>query len=97
MWGNDFPHPEGTWPHTKEWLRDAFWDIPADETGAILGGNAAGIYHFDVAALAPVAARIGPTAAELAQTGAGLEKWSAVKEAGRPWITGIEAVEVPIA
>jgi predicted TIM-barrel fold metal-dependent hydrolase len=97
MWGNDFPHPEGTWPHTKEWLRDAFWDIPADETAAILGGNAAGIYHFDVEALTPVAERIGPTAAELGQTGAGLEKWSAVKEAGRPWITGIEAVEVPIA
>ena len=28
MWGNDFPHPEGTWPHTREWLRDAFCDIP---------------------------------------------------------------------
>jgi hypothetical protein len=26
MWGNDFPHPEGTWPHCREWLRDAFWD-----------------------------------------------------------------------
>ena len=34
MWGNDFPHPEGTWPHTKEWLRTAFCDIPIDETQA---------------------------------------------------------------
>ena len=24
MWGNDFPHPEGTWPHTREWLSQAF-------------------------------------------------------------------------
>ena len=21
LWGNDFPHPEGTWPHTREWLK----------------------------------------------------------------------------
>jgi len=96
MWGNDFPHPEGTWPHTKEWLRTAFWDIPVDETAAILGGNAVDVYRFDAAALAPVAARIGPTPAELGQTGDGLDKWADVQRAGRPWITGVEAVEVPI-
>ncbi len=96
MWGNDFPHPEGTWPHTKEWLRTAFWDIPVDETAAILGGNAVDVYRFDAAALAPVAARIGPTPAELGQTGNGLDKWADVQRAGRPWITGLEAVEVPI-
>ena len=28
MWGNDFPHPEGTWPHTAEFLHRAFRDIP---------------------------------------------------------------------
>ena len=22
--GRDYPHPEGTWPHTKAWLQDAF-------------------------------------------------------------------------
>ena len=27
MWGNDFPHPEGTWPHTREFRHDAFFDI----------------------------------------------------------------------
>jgi predicted TIM-barrel fold metal-dependent hydrolase len=96
MWGNDFPHPEGTWPHTKEWLRTAFWDIPVHETAAILGGNAVDVYRFDADALAPVAARIGPTPEELGQTGDGLEKWAEVKRAGRPWITGVEAVEVPL-
>ncbi len=55
MWGNDFPHPEGTWPHTREWLRGAFRDIPVDETAAMLGGNAAAMYGFDVDALAPLA------------------------------------------
>jgi hypothetical protein len=29
MWGNDFPHPEGTWPHTREWLRMRFHDAPS--------------------------------------------------------------------
>ena len=57
MWGNDFPHPEGTWPHTREWLRDAFGDIPVDETAAILGANAAEFYGFDVDALRPLADR----------------------------------------
>lgn len=100
MWGNDFPHPEGTWPHTKEWLRRAFWDIPGDETAAILGGNAADLYGFDRDALAPVAERIGPTRDELGQQGAEadgrLDKWSALRAAGRPWLTGVEALEVPV-
>jgi predicted TIM-barrel fold metal-dependent hydrolase len=99
MWGNDFPHPEGTWPHTKEWLRKAFWDIPDNETMAILGQNAAATYNFDVDALAPVVDRIGPTPDELGQAGAEtdgrLAKWADVQAAGRPWITGVEAVEVP--
>jgi predicted TIM-barrel fold metal-dependent hydrolase len=89
MWGNDFPHPEGTWPHTREWLRKAFWDQPVDDTRAILGSNAAGVYNFDADALAPLADRIGPTPADLGQTGDNLEKWADLAAAGRPWITGI--------
>lgn len=96
MWGNDFPHPEGTWPHTRDWLRDAFHDIPREETARILGGNAAEFYGFDVAALRPLADRIGPTPAELGQTGDDLAKWDALRDAGRSWITGVEATPVPV-
>lgn len=96
MWGNDFPHPEGTWPHTKEWLRNAFWDIPLDETARVLGGNAAEVYNFDAARLASLAERIGPTTDELGQTGEGLDKWADVAKAGRPWLTGVEATEVAL-
>ena len=96
MWGNDFPHPEGTWPHTAEWLRRAFWDIPTDETAAMLAGNAARVYNFDVEALAPVAERIGPTPHDLGQTGDGLDKWADLARAGRPWITGIEATPLAV-
>ncbi|HEX4082900.1 MAG TPA: amidohydrolase family protein, partial [Acidimicrobiales bacterium] len=96
MWGNDFPHPEGTWPHTKEWLRNAFHDIPVDETQQILGGNAAECYHFDVDALRPLADRVGPTPEELGQVGQDLAKWADLAAAGRPWLTGKEAVDLPI-
>ena len=51
--------------------------------------NAAGVYNFDVDALAPLADRIGPTPADLGQTGDNLEKWADLAAAGRPWITGI--------
>jgi predicted TIM-barrel fold metal-dependent hydrolase len=92
MWGNDFPHPEGTWPHTKEWLRSQFWDIPVEETQRILGGNAAAVYGFDLDALAPLVSRIGPTPAELGQADDGVaDKWVELAAAGRPWLTGVEA------
>jgi predicted TIM-barrel fold metal-dependent hydrolase len=97
MWGNDFPHPEGTWPHTREWLRSAFHHIPVDETRAILGGNAVELYGFDATALAPLADRIGPTPDDLGQTGEDLDKWTALAEAGRPWLTGDEALPVTVA
>ena len=92
MWGNDFPHPEGTWPHTAEFLRDVFGDIPTDETREMLGGTAAAVYGFDTAALAPLVDRIGPTAEDLGQVDSrDLSKWDGLREAGRPWLTGIES------
>ena len=95
LWGNDFPHPEGTWPHTAEFLADVFRDIPDDETAAMLGGNAADMYDFDVEALRPLANEFGPTPTQLGQRGpqsqADIEaKWADAKRAGRPWRTGIE-------
>jgi predicted TIM-barrel fold metal-dependent hydrolase len=97
MWGNDFPHPEGTWPHTREWLRNAFNDIPVEETEAILGGNAAGVYNFDLDKLRPLADRIGPGPADLHQGDDGaLAKWTDLAAAGRPWLTGKEARPLPV-
>ena len=97
MWGNDFPHSEGTWPNTKEWLRSAFWDVPVDETRKMLGLNAAEFYNFDVAALAPLVARIGPTPEDLGQTAdVDLSKWDDSRDAGRHWLTGRETVPVSV-
>jgi predicted TIM-barrel fold metal-dependent hydrolase len=65
-WGNDFPHPEGTWPHTRDWLRIKFHDCTEDETRTMLGRNALRCYRsFDAGALAAVAERIGPSPAEI--------------------------------
>jgi predicted TIM-barrel fold metal-dependent hydrolase len=58
--GQDFPHWEGLWPNTLEWLRHAFHDVPEDEVRAIMGGNAIRFYRLDGAALDEVAAEIGP-------------------------------------
>jgi predicted TIM-barrel fold metal-dependent hydrolase len=61
MWGSDYPHLEGTWPNTMKALNETFALYPEQEIRDILGLNAANAYGFDVAALGPVAERIGPT------------------------------------
>jgi len=65
MFGRDYPHPEGTWPNTLDWLRAALAGVPEHEVRAILGGNAIRCYGLDAAALAPLARRVGPTLASL--------------------------------
>jgi predicted TIM-barrel fold metal-dependent hydrolase len=61
MWGSDFPHTEGSYPYTTEALRYSLWDAPESEMRMMLADNAAHVYGFDLDALAPIAARIGPT------------------------------------
>ena len=65
MWGNDLPHPEGTFPYTRYWLRERFRDVPPDETERILGLTAAKLYGVDVEALRPLVDKIGPTRDEV--------------------------------
>ena len=93
-WGTDFPHPEGTWPNTNDWLVKTFFDIPIDETRQMLGLNAAEIFGFDLEALAPLAEKIGPTPTDLGQLADGrtaadlTARWAGVKTVGRHWLTG---------
>jgi predicted TIM-barrel fold metal-dependent hydrolase len=67
MWGSDYPHLEGTWPHTLESLRETFGRVPEDELRAMLGETAAEVFGFDTEKLAKVAERIGPTAEQILQ------------------------------
>jgi hypothetical protein len=41
--------------------------VPEEELRAMLAGNAAELYDFDLDALAPLAEKFGPTVEELAQ------------------------------
>jgi hypothetical protein len=61
LWGNDYPHYEGTFPYNLESLRLTFADMGEKRRRKVLGENAAALYHFDLAALAARAAKIGPT------------------------------------
>ena len=49
MWGNDYPHPEGTWPTSQEIAAKQFADVPDDEVRAIVGGTAASVFGFELA------------------------------------------------
>lgn len=66
MWGSDYPHDEGTHPYTREHLRARFSDVDPTEVRKMLSENAAKLYDFDLAALRPLAERIGPTVGEVA-------------------------------
>lgn len=66
MWGSDYPHDEGTFPYTTEHLRARFHDVSETEMRKMLSENAAKMYDFDLEALAPLGARIGPTVEQVA-------------------------------
>ena len=36
LWGNDYPHPEGTWPHSAAAVDAQFAGVPADEVRAMV-------------------------------------------------------------
>ncbi|MER0444894.1 amidohydrolase family protein [Streptomyces sp. Edi4] len=67
MWGSDYPHDEGTTPFSREGLRIAYAGLPRAEVAAMTGGNAARVYGFDLPFLDEIAARVGPTVAEIAE------------------------------
>ena len=46
MWGSDFPHPDGTWPDSRELLAGQLTDISAATCRKILFENAARLYGF---------------------------------------------------
>ena len=61
LWGNDFPHPEGTWPNSRSGWQKTYHDVPIAETRRMIGEAAAETYGFDLAALEPTAERLAVT------------------------------------
>ena len=66
MWGSDYPHVEGSHPHTDEHLRLTFGQMTEDEATMLLTTNVARLYKFDVEKLRPLAEQFCPTKAHVA-------------------------------
>jgi predicted TIM-barrel fold metal-dependent hydrolase len=65
MFGMDYPHPEGTWPNTREWIQHTFAGVPEDQARQILGLNAIECYGLDKDHLVSIADKIGMLPDEL--------------------------------
>ena len=46
QWGSDYPHPESTFPRSREILEEILVDCTEEEKAKITGGNAAALYHI---------------------------------------------------
>lgn len=51
LWANDYPHHEGSWPHSAQAIERQMAVIPDEARAKILGLNAARLFKFDVDAL----------------------------------------------
>ena len=46
MWGSDFPHPDGVWPDSQEFIKNELGGLSAATRDKIVCGNAARLYGF---------------------------------------------------
>jgi len=47
LWANDYPHHEGSWPHSAEAIERQMGHLSDETRGKILGENAARLFHLD--------------------------------------------------
>lgn len=46
MWGSDFPHPDGVWPDSQEFIRNELGSLPAGTRRKVICENAGKLYGF---------------------------------------------------
>ena len=46
MWGSDFPHPDGVWPDSQEFLHKQLAHLSEDVRRKLVYENAAKLYGF---------------------------------------------------
>ncbi|MGE0878180.1 MAG: amidohydrolase family protein [Acidimicrobiia bacterium] len=46
LWGNDYPHAEGTYPNSAKIVDELFRDVPDQDVAAMIGGTAAKLFGF---------------------------------------------------
>src|SRR5271170_255476 len=44
MWGSDYPHPDGVWPHSDKYIKEQFADVSPEVTKMITCTNAGKFY-----------------------------------------------------
>ena len=47
MWGSDFPHSAGNWPHSRQLIQEMFADVSEADRYKMLCGNAVEFFHLD--------------------------------------------------
>ncbi|MDE3078224.1 MAG: amidohydrolase, partial [Chloroflexota bacterium] len=52
MWSNDFPHPNSTWPNSRQVIARDLGHLPESTRAKLLRGNVARLYNLPVPALA---------------------------------------------
>ena len=48
MWSNDYPHPNSTWPHSREIIARDLGHLSAEARGKLVRGNVARLYNLPV-------------------------------------------------
>jgi predicted TIM-barrel fold metal-dependent hydrolase len=48
MWANDYPHHEGSWPHSAAAIERTMDNLDDGERAKILGLNAARVFRFEI-------------------------------------------------
>lgn len=51
MWGSDYPHPDSTYPNSRDWIARAAAHLDAGDADRIFGLNVAELYGVDIAKL----------------------------------------------
>jgi predicted TIM-barrel fold metal-dependent hydrolase len=46
MWGSDYRHTEGTFPHSRRQIAKYFTGVPEGEVYKMVAGNAAALYQL---------------------------------------------------
>jgi hypothetical protein len=63
MWGSDYPHGEGTYPHSRQVIKEMFHELPIEVAGKVLGQTAAAFFGMeDIYEAALAKARAGAAA-----------------------------------
>ena len=47
LWGSDYPHHEGTYPHSRKVVQELCAPLAAGDAFAVVSGTAARLFHFD--------------------------------------------------